>query len=257
MKKERIIEPGTPNLSVNLNKVALLRNSRGGNAPDVLAAAHKVIALGANGITVHPREDARHITLDDAMALARLEEIRTGQVEYNIEGDMRPDLVSLIEAIGPTQYTVVPVRPGEITSDRGWRAHDDHKRLQAVAARLRPKVRIAVFCDPDSTSVDLAARAGVDAAEFYTGIYARQTPGSPQARNAIIDIARAAKHARSLGLRVHGGHDLTLENLPPLLQEVGFDELSIGHHIAAAALLRGLESTVRDYLDCIKQDGAH
>ena len=203
---------------------------------------------------MHPREDARHITLEDATALARLEEVRTGRMEYNIEGDMRPELVSLIETVRPTQYTVVPVRPGEITSDRGWRAHDDHERLKAMVARLKPQVRIAVFCDPDPVSVDLAIPAGIDAVEIHTGVYARQMPGSPQAKNAIADIALAAQHARSLGLRVHGGHDLTLENLPPLLREVRFDELSIGHHIAATALLRGLESTVRDYLYCIRQD---
>ena len=248
--------PVRPSLSVNLNKVALLRNSRGGNAPDILDAAHTVIALGADGITVHPREDARHITLDDAVSLARLEEVRTGRVEYNIEGDMRPELISLVETIKPTQYTIVPVRPGEVTSNRGWRAYDNHERLQAIAARMKSRIRIAVFCDPVPESVDLAAKAGVDAVEFYTGLYARQTPGSPQAKSAIADIAHAAGHARDLGLRIHGGHDLTLENLPPLLREVPFDELSIGHHIAATALLRGFESTVKDYLDCIRQKGA-
>ena len=248
------IVSGRTNLSVNLNKIALLRNSRGGNAPDVLAAAQTVIDLGADGITVHPREDERHITPDDVMALARLEDVRAGRMEYNIEGDMRPQLVSLVETVKPTQYTVVPVCPGEITSQRGWREQDDHKGLQAIAARMKSRVRIAVFCDPDPASVDLAARADIDAVEFHTGTYASQPPASPQADAAIADIARAAEHARALGLRVHGGHDLTLENLPPLLQRVRFDELSIGHHIAATALLRGFESSVRDYLECVKQE---
>lgn len=243
-----------PNLSVNINKVALLRNSRGGLTPDPLAAARMVIAQGADGITVHPREDERHITPDDTIAVSNLRAVLEARVEYNIEGDMRPQLVSLIESISPTQYTVVPVQEGEITSERGWRAHDDHERLQAITSRLKPKVRIAVFCDPDPASVDLAAKGGVDAVEIYTGIYASQPTGSPQSESAITDIAQAAEHARRLGLRVHGGHDLTLENLPPLLQAVRFDELSIGHHIAASALLRGFESTVRDYLDCVKRN---
>ncbi len=242
-----------PNLSVNLNKVALLRNSRGGDAPDMLAAAALVVAEGVDGLTVHPREDERHITPDDVVVLSRLEAIRTGALEYNIEGDMRPELVDLIETILPTQYTIVPVLPGEITSDRGWRAHDDHERLHSLAKKLRPRIRIAVFCDPDKDSVDLAARAGIDAVEIYTGIYAHQEIGSADAERAIEDIAAAAEHARSLGLRVHGGHDLTLENLPPLLQAVEFNELSIGHHIASTALLRGLGSTVRDYLACVKR----
>lgn len=241
-----------PNLSINLNKVALLRNSRGGNAPDILTASAFVVVEGVDGLTVHPREDERHITPDDVVALSRMEAVRTGAVEYNIEGDMRPNLVDLVETITPTQYTIVPVRPGEVTSDRGWRTHDDHERLHLVAKKLRPRIRIAVFCDPDKNSVDLAARAGVDAVEIYTGIYAHQEVGSTDAKRAIEDISATADHARSLGLRVHGGHDLTLENLPPLLQAVDFDELSIGHHIASTALLRGLGSTVRDYLACVK-----
>lgn len=242
-----------PNLSVNLNKVALLRNSRGDDVPSLLDAAALVIAQGVDGLTVHPREDERHTTPDDVVALSRIDAIHTGAVEYNIEGDMRTGLVDLIETVLPTQYTVVPVRPGEITSDRGWREHDDHERLRSVARKLQPRVRISVFCDPNKTSVDLAARAGVDAVEFYTGIYARQEVGSTGANRAIEDIAIAAEHARNLGLRIHGGHDLTLENLPPLLRAVDFDELSIGHHIASTALLRGMKSTVRDYLACIRR----
>ena len=243
---------GQPNLSVNLNKVALLRNSRGGSAPDLLDAADMVIKLGADGITVHPREDQRHITPDDVVAVAGLEAIREGKIEYNIEGDMREELVSLVESVCPTQYTVVPVRPGEVTSNRGWRVHDDHERLCDITTKLKPKIRIAVFCDPDSASVDLAAQAGVDAVEIYTGLYARQMPNTGEAESAIEDIMRAAEHARRLGLRVHGGHDLTLENLPPLLQAIRFDELSIGHHIAATALMRGFESTLQEYLDCVR-----
>lgn len=242
-----------PNISVNLNKVALLRNSRGGDAPNLAEAAALVVAQGADGLTVHPREDERHVTPDDVVTLSQMDAVRTGAVEYNIEGDMRAGLVDLIETVMPTQYTVVPVRPGEITSDRGWRAHDDHERLHSIAKKLQPRIRISVFCDPDKGSVDLAARAGVDAVEFYTGIYARQEVGSADAERAIEDIAAAAAHARSLGLRIHGGHDLTLENLPPLLQAVDFDELSIGHHIASTALLRGLGSTVHDYLACVKR----
>lgn len=244
--------PDAPNLSVNLNKVALLRNSRGGSAPDLLAAARLVADLGADGITVHPREDARHITPQDAADIAAMEDIRSGRVEYNIEGDMRAQLVSLVESLAPTQYTVVPTRPGELTSERGLRARDDLELLRAVIRRLKPRIRMAVFCDANATSVELAAQAECDAVELHTGPYARHAAGSPQARAAIEELAAAAARARSLGLRVHGGHDLTLENLPPLLQAVQFDELSIGHHIAATALLRGMESVTRDYLACVR-----
>ena len=160
-------------LSVNINKLALLRNSRGTGTPDLVEGARLAIAGGAEGITVHPREDQRHITLDDVIAVADLPEIKSGQVEFNVEGDMREDLFNMIRVLKPTQFTVVPVIAGEVTSSRGWRAYDDHDYLEYWAAEMREVgVRTAVFVDPEPRSVELAAACTIEAVEVYTGAYA-------------------------------------------------------------------------------------
>jgi len=240
-------------LSVNLNKVALLRNSRDIGVPDLLEAARVVIDNGADGLTLHPRADARHATLDDVLAIAGIPEVKSGAIEFNIEGDLRPELLRLAKAVKATQFTVVPVTPGELTSRRGWRAYDDQTALVKTVEIFRGVSRVSVFCDADEASVRLAADAGVDAVEFYTGDYALAF-GTTRGDEFLSQLEQAANLARNLGLRVHAGHDLTQENLPPLLKCIRPDELSIGHAIISESLFKGLAQVVREYVACVKNN---
>lgn len=234
-------------LSVNLNKVALLRNSRGGGYPDLLEAAGVVIAAGARSITVHPRADERHITLDDVVVLSGLPAIQRGEVELNVEADLRQQIVDLVSVLRPTQYTIVPTSPGEMTSTRGWRAYDDQDRLHQVIDKLRSVCRISIFCDPTVPAVQFLKHSGVHAVEINTRIYA-ELWARGEHQNHVAEITQAAQVARQAGLRVHGGHDLTLDNLPELVSHVQFDELSIGHHLIGKAVFMGLEQVVKNHL---------
>lgn len=239
-----------PKLSVNINKVAVLRNSRGGNYPDVLDAAHIAIRAGVQSITVHPRSDARHITLDDVIALRNLPAIQSGQVELNVEADLRQQIVDLISVIKPTQYTIVPGVPAELTSTRGWRPYDDQERLRRVVTKLRPVCRLSIFCDPSVAAVQFLQQSGVHAVEINTRLYT-ELWARGEHRAHVEEIRKAADAAHKAGLRVHGGHDLSVENMPDLLSVVDFDELSIGHHLISKALMVGLESVTEEYLKTI------
>jgi pyridoxine 5-phosphate synthase len=241
-------------LSVNLNKVALLRNAREIDVPNLIDAARVAIENGAGGITLHPRADARHATLDDVLAIAQMPEIKNGSIEFNVEGDLRPELIRLVKAIEPTQFTVVPVTPGELTSRRGWRPYDDQSALEATVENFAGVCRVSVFSDANESSVQLAAAAGVDAVEFYTGDYAMEFDTARG--DELLDLLeQATRLARSLDLRVHAGHDLNLKNLPPLLKRIQPDELSIGHAIISESLFKGLGQTVSDYVTCVKNNG--
>jgi pyridoxine 5-phosphate synthase len=237
-------------LSVNLNKVALLRNSRDIGVPNLIDAARVVIDNGAKGVTLHPRADARHATLDDVLAISEIPEVKSGAIEFNIEGDLRPELLRLAKAIKATQFTVVPVTPGELTSRRGWRAYDDQNALVQTVENFRGVSRVSVFSDAAEASVRLAADAGVDAVEFYTGDYALAF-GTAPGDEFLAQLEDAANLARSLGLRVHAGHDLTQENLPRLIARIHPDELSIGHAIISEAVFKGLGQVVREYVACV------
>ncbi|APS00763.1 pyridoxine 5'-phosphate synthase [Pajaroellobacter abortibovis] len=239
-------------LSVNLNKVALLRNARGGCSPDLLEAARLVIAAGVRSITVHPRSDGRHITLDDVIALRHLPLIRDGQVELNVEADLRQPIIDLVSCIRPTQYTIVPSVPGELTSMRGWRTYDDQERLRQVVARLKSICRLSIFCDPEESAVVFLQQTGVHAVEINTRLYAESWERKEHAA-PLAEIRKVALTAVRSGLRVHGGHDLTLQNLPELLAQVRFDELSIGHHLISEAVLLGLAQIVPSYLSLIAE----
>jgi len=240
-------------LSVNINKIGVLRNSRGTGTPDLVDGARLAIAGGAQGITVHPREDQRHITLDDVISIATLPEIKSGAVEYNVEGDIRDDLFNMVRVVKPTQFTVVPVIAGEVTSSRGWRAYDDHDGLEYWAAEMREAgIRTAVFVDPDPVSVEPPAACTIEAVEIYTGDYAAAHERGDYAE-ALDAIEQAAETARALGLRLNGGHDLTIRNLGPLCSRVEFDEFSIGHHIATDALFRGLSDAVTDFKSAVPE----
>lgn len=237
-------------LSININKVALLRNSRESNYPNLRNIAELIIKAGAQGITVHPRQDARHITLDDVIEISQIPEIKNRKIEYNIEGDLRPDLIRLIKEVNPTQFTVVPVIPGEKTSGRGWRAYDDHELLKSTIKELSPNIRISVFCDPDKRSVHFAHLLGANAVEIYTGEYAKAfyTPEQEIEFNKVVE---AAAYARQKGLRVNAGHDINLENISLLTSAIKPDEYSIGHSPISESIIYGMENVVKMFLEKI------
>ena len=240
-------------LSVNVNKVATLRNSRGGREPDLLEAVEVCLAAGAPGITVHPRADRRHITPDDVRAVARLLKAGHAAVEYNIEGDPRGDLLDLVEEVRPAQCTLVPVAPGEVTSQAGWQPGRQTEGLPGTIARLHAAgVRVSLFVDAADASIRWAASTGADRIELYTEPFARACEQGPDAgRRSLAAYADAARLAHSLGLGVNAGHDLDLHNLPTFRALPFLDEVSIGHAIMSRALLVGLATVVREYLQVL------
>jgi pyridoxine 5-phosphate synthase len=243
-------------LSVNLNKIATIRNSRGGSVPRVLDAVAVCVAAGAHGITVHPRADRRHITPDDVHAIAvALGPVRS-RVEYNIEGDPRPDLLELVRHVRPDQCTLVPVVPGEITSQVGWTASTAAPLPQVVGDLKARGIRVSLFIEPTNEAVRLAATVGADRIELYTEPYARSWERSPEdGRRSFATYARAADLAYSLGLGINAGHDLDLENLPLFRTLPHLAEVSIGHAIVARAVFVGLDAVVREYLAVLEDRG--
>jgi pyridoxine 5-phosphate synthase len=240
-------------LSVNVNKVATLRNSRGGAIPSVLEAVHTCIAAGAPGITVHPRAGEPHIRKNDVYEIARALAARPKgerHIEFNIEGDPRPDLIAMALDVRPDQCTLVPVQPGEITSQAGWRVDTDPGPLRAtVAALKRVGIRVSVFVDPEDAPVRWAAALGADRVELFTEPFARAfASGDAAGRASFATYAAAAELAHSLGLGVNAGHDLDLDNLVLFRTLPHLDEVSIGHALISRALWEGLEHVVREYL---------
>ncbi len=237
-------------LSVNVNKVATVRNSRGGRVPSVTEAVAVCLAAGAPGITVHPRADARHVTADDVREVAGLLASRKGRVEFNIEGDPRPDLLALVHETRPDQCTLVPVRPGEITSQAGWSTETPRDELARIIADLKARgVRVSLFVDPLLAPVKWAAELGADRIELYTEPYARAFERGVEAAHAsFAEYAEAANYAHTLGLGVNAGHDLDLENLVMFRRLPFLDEVSIGHALISHALFVGLAQSVREYL---------
>ena len=236
-------------LSVNVNKVATLRNSRGGREPGMVAAVETCIAAGAPGITVHPRADERHILPADVRTIAALLDPLRDRVELNIEGDPRPDLLDMVEEVRPHQCTLVPVVPGEVTSQAGWRP-DSADQLRPVVARLRARgIRVSLFVEADIAAVEWAAELAADRVELYTEPYARAFEQGPAAAGASFErYAAAATRAAELGLGVNAGHDLDLDNLPLFRTLPHLDEVSIGHALISRALFHGLGSVVGEYL---------
>jgi len=237
-------------LSVNVNKVATIRNSRGGSVPSVIEAVSACVEAGAPGITVHPRADARHVTTLDVREIAEFLTSLRGRVEYNIEGDPRPDLLDLVHSVRPDQCTLVPVRPGEITSQAGWSAQTPRAALAQTIDDLRKsQIRVSLFVDPEDAAVRWAADLGADRVELYTEPFARAFErGDEVARRAFQTYANAASLANALGLGVNAGHDLDLENLVVFRTLPYLDEVSIGHALVSHALFVGLTRSVRDYL---------
>jgi pyridoxine 5-phosphate synthase len=236
-------------LSVNVNKVATVRNSRGGHVPSVVEAVRVCIDAGAPGITVHPRADARHITRADVYDIAEELSRLGGRVEYNIEGDLRPDLVALAVDVRPTQCTLVPVVPGEITSQAGWPADTPRGPLKDAMARLKAAgVRVSLFVDPHPEAIRWAHEMGGDRVELYTEPFARAFEHGPVIADACFaQYVRAASLAAELGLGVNAGHDLDLRNLTLFRALPHLDEVSIGHALISHALFVGLRQSVLDY----------
>jgi len=250
-------------LSVNVNKIALIRNSREGNYPDVAAYAQTCIDAGADGITVHPRPDQRHIRPGDVLELAQL----TGQyasVEFNIEGnpfapplDDYPGLIALVEATGAQQCTLVPDGSDQLTSDHGFDLTTTAETLMPVIARLKNLgARISLFMDADIAQIDLARQLGVDRIELYTGPYAAAWQ-QPHQRESVYERYReAAQHATEIGLGVNAGHDLNLDNLTAFAKIPGLLEVSIGHALIVDAIDMGLHSAVQAYRALLTQAGS-
>lgn len=240
-------------LSVNVNKIAVLRNSRGGHEPDVCAAAAACIAAGAAGITVHPRPDRRHIRPEDVFALQAM---IADRVEFNIEGnafaparDGYPGFLRLVERARPTQCTLVPDSDAQITSDHGFDLRRDAARLKPLVAELKQLgARVSLFVDADASDIARAAEIGADRVEIYTGPYAEAFAKGDFAR-AIADCATCAQQAHDAGLGVNAGHDLNQANLGTLRHAIpDLAEVSIGHALIGEALYAGLDATVRAYL---------
>jgi pyridoxine 5-phosphate synthase len=240
-------------LSVNVNKIATVRNSRGGSVPSVLHAVRVCVDAGAPGITVHPRADARHITAADVHEVSAWLQTLDGRVEFNIEGDPRPDLLHMVHAVKPTQCTLVPVKPGEITSQAGWSPHTPRAEMAAIVRGLQSDgIRVSIFVDPEDEPIRWAADIGADRVELYTEPFARAFErGSAAGRASFEAYASAARLAASLGLGVNAGHDLDLENLVLFRDLPHLDEVSIGHALVSHALFVGLERSVRDYLEAL------
>lgn len=230
-------------LSVNINKIATLRNSRGGNNPDLIKTALDIEAFGAEGITVHPRPDERHIRYADVRALKKA--IRT---EFNIEGNCREEkFIELVLEVKPAQVTLVPDTGQQLTSDHGWDTVQHKSYLSEMIALFKNAgIRTSIFCDPDLHMVEGAKATGTDRIELYTEGYAKQFNQDPM--KAIKPYVDAAGRARELGMGINAGHDLDLHNLNFLAQNIPYlDEVSIGHALITDALYYGLENTVQMY----------
>jgi pyridoxine 5-phosphate synthase len=238
-------------LSVNLNKIALVRNTRPLGIPSVTRAAAIALDAGAHGITVHPRPDGRHIRGQDVYELARVLKAYP-HAEFNIEGNPFENALDLVRAVRPHQFTLVPDDPSAFTSDHGWDIARDGERLHPVIAAVKDMgVRVSLFMDPNPQAVGEAARIGADRVELYTEPYAAAF-GTAGEENQLALYAAAARAAATAGLGVNAGHDLNQRNLPAFLSRVpGVLEVSIGHALVADALEEGLARTVRNYLAAI------
>ncbi len=234
-------------LSVNINKIATLRNSRGGKVPSVKEAAIKCQQFGAQGITVHPRPDERHITRHDVYEIKPL--ITT---EFNIEGYPGEDFLKMVTEVKPDQVTLVPDNHNQLTSDHGWDTWKNLSFLKEVISRLQENgIRTSIFVDPDIIAVEGAAETKTNRIELYTEPYATLFP--IERHKAIEPFIEAAKVAKKMGIEVNAGHDLNLENLNYLYKNIpNLAEVSIGHALIADALYLGLETTIQKYLDCLK-----
>lgn len=234
-------------LSVNVNKIATLRNARGGNNPDIVSLVKKIEDFGADGITVHPRQDERHITLNDAYEISKV--VTT---EYNIEGYPDNRFIKIVNDIKPEQVTLVPDAPDVVTSNRGWKKSDIDIDLSEVISTIKKNgSKVSLFIDPIISMVDLALEWGADRIELYTGTYAELFKKDKNL--AIMDYVESSRYALDNGLEINAGHDLDLENLNFLKKSIPeIHEVSIGHALISDSLIYGFEKTIKLYKSKIK-----
>ena len=234
-------------LSVNINKVATLRNARGGNNPDVIKVALDCEKFGAQGITVHPRPDERHIRYEDVRMLKPV--LHT---EFNIEGYPCRDFIDLVKEVCPAQVTLVPDSPDQITSNAGWDTLKNKDFLIDVVGEFKKDgIRVSIFTGTEAAIIEGAAQVGADRVELYTEPYATAYPQGKEV--AIAPFVKAAEVTKQIGLGLNAGHDLSLENLAYMRQCIPWlDEVSIGHALICDALYFGLEDTIKRYLDCLR-----
>lgn len=234
-------------LSVNINKIATLRNARGGNNPDVVRVALDCERFGAQGITVHPRPDERHIRHQDVFDLRP--QLST---EFNIEGYPSEDFCNLVIKVKPAQVTLVPDAPDQLTSNHGWDTKNNIEFLTPIVKRFKDAgIRVSIFIDPDKEMADYAKQIGADRVELYTEPYASQY--ATDIEKAIAPFIEAARHCREIGLGLNAGHDLSLQNLAYFHACIPWvDEVSIGHALICDALYLGLRETIKEYLNCLK-----
>lgn len=243
-------------LSVNLNKVALLRNSRNLGIPSVVGAARICLQAGAHGLTLHPRPDERHTREQDVYDLAELV-TATPEIELNIEGNPFPKFMEIVRKVGPAQCTLVPDSPDAFTSDHGWNLAEDKERLRPLVEELKSLgIRVSLFMDADSPDIEVAKEIGADRIELYTEPYAA-TYGSDKAEAIFEQFRGAARRAQSVGLGVNAGHDLNLDNLARFCTIPSILEVSIGHALIADALSMGLGAAVESYLKILSAGDEH
>lgn len=240
-------------LSVNLNAVAMLRNRRDLPWPSVTALGRIALQAGACGITVHPRPDQRHIRFSDLKDIRALLDNEFSDREFNIEGYPSEHFLTLVEENGADQVTLVPDDPTQSTSDHGWNFEKDRIILEPIVTRLKKNgIRVSLFADPDGAGLEIAKALGADRVEFFTGPYGDAWDDAALARKELEKLGQAAEKARILGLEINAGHDLTVENLPPLVERIPYiAEVSIGHGLIADALEYGMKATVERFLSAL------
>lgn len=244
-------------LSVNVNKIATVRNSRGGHVPSVIEAVRACVAAGAPGITVHPRADRRHITSEDVREIAAELHALRDRVEFNIEGDPRPELLALVNEVRPHQCTLVPVKAGEVTSQAGWPPDTSADEMRRIVGDMQAAgVRVSLFVDPEIAPAEWAARMNADRVELFTEPFAQAfAKGGWTLEKSFEQYAKAATRAHELDLGVNAGHDLDLENLVLFRTLPHLDEVSIGHALVSRALFVGLKTVVEEYLEVLSYGG--
>ena len=239
-------------LSVNINKIALIRNSRGRNYPDVAAFSERFLQLGAHGITLHPRPDQRHARYSDAHELKALCD-RYG-AELNIEGNPTREFLDVVLAVKPAQCTLVPDDPNQVTSDHGWDLDKNAAFLREVCVELKAAgIRVSLFVDYDCPNIALAKELGADRVELYTEPYA-ETYGTPQNDAILAQFGQAAMAAQAAGLGVNAGHDLNLDNLAKFIALPNILEVSIGHALIVECLEQGMDATMRGYMSILGEN---
>jgi pyridoxine 5-phosphate synthase len=246
------------NLSVNVNKIAWLRNAREGGRPNLVELSQTIIDAGANGVTVHPRPDLRHIRPEDVKDLRTLTKLNS--VEFNIEGNpfsesssIYPGFMELIQELRPEQCTFVPDQDHQLTSDHGWNLSNNNNKLEECIKKINElNIRVSLFMDPNKQQIKEAKNLGADRVELYTGPYADAFFNEDSRRKYLLSYSEAAQYSRSIGLGVNAGHDLDQVNLKEFLLKVEVDEVSIGQALISDALEEGLEATVHNYLKICK-----